>query len=76
MGRIEAPMGALKKHKLEGGQGGKRGHSGMDHCVTTEEIKDATRRARRRHDKVIVEDEKRDLENASRLAPKDARKAG
>jgi hypothetical protein len=33
--------------KIEGGSGGKRGHSNMAHRVTTEEIKKATRKARR-----------------------------
>jgi hypothetical protein len=33
--------------KIEGGSGGKRGHSNMAHWVTTEEIKVATRKARR-----------------------------
>jgi hypothetical protein len=59
-------MGALKKHKLEGGHGRKLGHSNMDHWVTTSEIKNATRRARRRSDKKIIRDnlkEKNDGEN-------------
>jgi len=38
---------AILKHKTEGGSGGKRGHSNMDHWVTTEEIKNATRKRRR-----------------------------
>jgi hypothetical protein len=33
--------------KIEGGSGGKRGHSNMAHWVTTEEIKAITRKARR-----------------------------
>ena len=33
--------------KTEGGSGGKRGHSGMTHWKTTEEIKRMTRKARR-----------------------------
>jgi hypothetical protein len=55
-------MGGLKKHKTEGGQGGKRGHSGMDHWATTEEIKDATRRARRQIGKKIIVDSARESE--------------
>jgi hypothetical protein len=33
--------------KIEGGSGGRRGHSNMNHWVTTEEIKAATRVGRR-----------------------------
>jgi hypothetical protein len=40
-------MGSLKKVKPEGGSGGKRGHSGMEHWAFTEEIKDAARAQRR-----------------------------
>src|SRR5438093_6791052 len=39
-------MGLLKG-KTEGGSGGKRGHSNMDHWVTSDEIKTATRKRRR-----------------------------
>ena len=39
-------MGILKG-KPDGGQGGKRGHSNMDHWVFTEEIKEASRKRRR-----------------------------
>jgi hypothetical protein len=39
-------MGILKG-KPDGGQGGKRGHSNMDHWVYTEEIKEASRKRRR-----------------------------
>ena len=51
-------MGGLKKHKLEGGHGGRRGHSNMDHWMTTKEIKEATRRARRCNDKKVIEAER------------------
>jgi hypothetical protein len=37
--------------KSEGGSGGGRGHSGMDHASKTEEVKDAARVARRSDDK-------------------------
>ena len=46
-------MGLLK-HKTEGGSGGKRGHSNMNHWVPTEEIKIATRRRRRLEAKKIA----------------------
>ena len=43
-------MGLLKG-KTEGGQGGKIGHSGMDHWVTTEETKESARKRRRLENK-------------------------
>jgi hypothetical protein len=46
-------MGNLKG-KTEGGSGGKRGHSNMDHWVTTEELKTASRKRRRREGKRII----------------------
>lgn len=42
---------ARSKGPTEGGSGGKRGHSGMEHWDKTEEIKEATRAQRRRNDK-------------------------
>jgi hypothetical protein len=50
-------MGALKHHKTEGGHGGRRGHSNMDHWGTTAEIKDATRGLRRREGRAVIEQE-------------------
>jgi hypothetical protein len=47
-----------QKQKTEGGQGGRRGHSNMDHWVTTAEIKDSARIRRRRESKTIVAKEK------------------
>ena len=38
------------KHKTEGGQGGKRGHSNMTHWTRTEEIKAMSKKARRQVD--------------------------
>ena len=38
---------AISKGKVEGGQGGKRGHSNMDHWEFTEEIKLAAKKRRR-----------------------------
>ena len=38
---------SIMKGKVEGGQGGKRGHSNMTHWAYTEEIKDASRKLRR-----------------------------
>jgi hypothetical protein len=38
---------AILKGKSNGGQGGKLGHSNMDHWMFTEEIKEAARKHRR-----------------------------
>jgi hypothetical protein len=39
-----------KKIPSEGGSGGARGHSNMEHWLHTEEIKDSARKRRRRDD--------------------------
>ena len=39
------------KGPSEGGSGGKRGHSNMEHWGYTEEVKDASRQIRRKNDK-------------------------
>jgi hypothetical protein len=46
-------MGSAKI-KIEGGQGGRRGHSNMAHWISTEEIKDSARIRRRREAKAVV----------------------
>lgn len=38
---------AISKGKADGGQGGKRGHSNMEHWAFTEEIKLAAKKRRR-----------------------------
>jgi hypothetical protein len=45
-------MGAGNKYrrKTEGGSGGRRGHSNMEHWEHTASIKDGSRRERRRQD--------------------------
>lgn len=58
-------MGAVKHHKTEGGQGGRRGHSNMNHWVTTEEIKAATRLLRRREAKQQIAEQVHDLTAAN-----------
>jgi hypothetical protein len=50
-------MSTSKRQKTEGGQGGCRGHSNMDHWVTTEEIKSAARGLRRRAAKELIAEE-------------------
>ncbi len=49
-------MGGLKKIPSEGGSGGKRGHSSMEHWAYTDEIKDAARSKRRQHDRASVQE--------------------
>jgi len=50
-------MGILKGN-TEGGSGGKRGHSNMDHYwVYSEEVKDTARRRRRLEAKQVVKEE-------------------
>jgi hypothetical protein len=44
----------IHKGPTEGGSGGKRGHSGMEHWGYTDEIKEATRKRRRLDDKQSV----------------------
>jgi hypothetical protein len=48
---------AINKFKIEGGQGGKRGHSNMAHWVHTAELKEAARKNRRSESRRIVRDE-------------------
>ena len=47
----------LKKIRSEGGTGGKRGHSNMEHWAYTDEIKDAARTRRRLNDKQVVREQ-------------------
>jgi hypothetical protein len=49
-------MSGLKKLPSEGGSGGKRGHSAMEHSVFTAEIKDAARIRRRIGDREAVKE--------------------
>jgi hypothetical protein len=46
-------MGSVKIN-IEGGKGGRRGHSNMAHWVSTEEVKDSARIRRRREAKAII----------------------
>ena len=58
MSRSKRPRGARKSRlsgtPTEGGSGGKRGHSNMEHSLHTPEIKEGTRHQRRVEDKEIV----------------------
>lgn len=57
-------MGNVRSKKVEGGQGGKRGHSNMTHWEFTEEIKATTRILRRRLGRAEVEDQLDELQTA------------
>lgn len=61
MGIDRRPRGARKSgmsgNPTEGGSGGKRGHSNMEHRVYTAEIKEAARRRRRAMDREMVREE-------------------
>lgn len=47
----------LHKGPTEGGSGGKRGHSGMEHWGYTDEVKEAAKRRRRIKDKEVVDEQ-------------------
>ena len=48
---------SIPKMKTEGGSGGKRGHSNMDHWYHTHEIKEATRRHRRIESSAAIQEQ-------------------
>ena len=56
------------KGKTEGGSGGKRGHSNMDHWVTTEEIKESTKIIRRTNAKKEIREELEKLKSTKNNA--------
>lgn len=56
---IKGAKMAINKGSTEGGSGGGRGHSNMDHWEYTEEIKVSTKKLRRKQDK---EEAKRGLQ--------------
>ena len=60
-------MGATRQKKVEGGQGGKRGHSNMTHWFSTEEIKTATRILRRRAARAEVADQLAEIATPQRV---------
>lgn len=57
----KARWATRRKKKVEGGQGGKRGHSNMCHFISTEEIKVSTRILRRREARAEVQRQVKDL---------------
>ena len=65
-------MGGLKIPS-EGGSGGKRGHSAMEHWAFTAEIKDAARIRRRAKDREAVKEGKEDADRPPRHPPAQGR---
>lgn len=49
------------KSPTEGGSGGKRGHSNMEHWITTEELKESTKIRRRQEDRQFSREEVDDM---------------
>jgi hypothetical protein len=66
-------MGGLKKIPSEGGSGGKRGHSAMEHWSFTAEIKDAARIRRRIGDRETAKEGLAEV--GRRRSPKKRRRA-
>ena len=68
MSRERRPRGA-RKSKLsgrptEGGSGGGRGHSNMEHYAYSAELKQASRRARRSEDRKVAGEQHLELEES------------
>ena len=59
-------MNTLKKTPSEGGSGGKRGHSNMEHWVYTDEIKAAARLKRRQDDESTTQQGLEEFAEASK----------
>jgi hypothetical protein len=57
------------KSKIEGGSGGKRGHSNMAHWSTTEQIKSETKRLRRSDGKAVICRQVAELEDETKDYP-------
>jgi hypothetical protein len=58
---VENPMG-VPKGPTEGGSGGKRGHSAMEHWGFHDKVKEAARRRRRINDRSEVVAQSKDLD--------------
>lgn len=54
MNLLSTDLFKFMKMKIEGGSGGKRGHSNMTHWTGTEEIKAVTKRLRRAESKLVI----------------------
>lgn len=58
---------AINKGKTEGGSGGKKGHSNMEHWDYTEEIKEETKKLRRLKGKQEIKGEiENEINNSKR----------
>jgi len=57
----------LRRNKIEGGSGGKRGHSNMTHWEYSEEIKRRSRKARRQTGKTLERQAKQMREEAEQV---------
>jgi len=53
---------SINKSPTEGGSGGKRGHSNMEHWEYTEEIKKSTKTLRRKNSKEIIRNDIKDYQ--------------
>jgi hypothetical protein len=56
----------VAKGPTEGGSGGKRGHSGMEHWGYTEEVKKHAKRRRRINDKSETKEQSKEIDRPSR----------
>ena len=74
MRRERRPRGARRSKTsgapTEGGSGGRRGHSNMEHYGYSAEIKQATRRQRRADDRRVVAEELDDIDVPNDEQPK------
>lgn len=61
-------MGLTKGISAEGGSGGGRGHSAMEHWMKTAEIKDAARIVRRRGSRAAIAEGRSESSASTRLA--------
>ncbi len=57
---------ANSKTPSEGGSGGKRGHSAMEHYMPTAEVKESASRRRREENKKIIRESIREIKQISR----------
>ena len=62
----------IPKGPVEGGSGGKRGHSGMEHWGFTDEVKEAGKRRRRIEDKEAVKEDSESEQEPRRDKQNDA----
>jgi hypothetical protein len=56
----------IRKGPTEGGSGGKRGHSGMEHWGYTDEVKEAARKRRRIEDNEVIEEQQESRQSDSK----------